>query len=197
MIPYVLIVDDFLPEFVAVRRFIEQGAKFVDQHNPVDGLTYPGICEVDIGSGIGPLVAQRLASIMGSRVALKTLVLRLSLKGAPQPYHAHSDAFMGGQYTAVCYLNYLEQCRGGTQFLRHKRTGIEFVADSGPLHEDLMRDADDPNAWDVVLDIPMQPNRIVIFPSYVIHRAEPAEGFGTDANDGRVVMVAVFDLVRA
>jgi hypothetical protein len=191
MRPYCLIVDDFFPNFEAVRKMVCE-LEYTEQANPDDGLQYPS-SHVFNDPELSEAIGNRLGAILGRRKAnIRLLVARMSKAGAPCPEQAHTDEAIINPpplYTAVIYCNTLEQCRGGTSLLAHAETGRHVG-----IGEQEKRDQNDASKWNMVMQCPMYPNRAAIFPSPIIHRSEPVGGFGSDATDARVVIVALFDL---
>lgn len=182
MKPFALIVDDFYPEFDSLRRWADS-AKFEDQKNPLDGLMYPSCVVLHNDVGIQPL----LENVFGCRILVESLIMRLNLKDSPTTYLAHSDAFMGAQYTMVLYVTRDEFCQGGTTLCIHE-DGLER------WKEDPQRlpDNSDLSKWETLVHCPMKANRAFIFPSEQIHYASP--GFGSGNEDGRIVLVGLFRL---
>jgi hypothetical protein len=172
-----MIIDDFHPEFDALRKLAD-GSEFKDFQSPVDGVFYPGICPID-SLGLGGLLAQA----MGRSVSLNHQFMRLSLAGACPPHWAHHDGAMG-DYSLMLYLNRPEHCQGGTALLRH--------LDGEPSPETWAADTNEPSRWKFLSMCDMQPNRAFIFRANLWHAALPMAGFGKDASDGRLVLTVFF-----
>ncbi len=173
-----MIIDEFLSDFAGWRAWADT-CQFTDQVNPADGVTYPAIFK-DVPT-YGTI--QRLSAIMGRQISLNALFMRLSVLGCPCPHQAHHDAVMG-DFSLMLYMSRAEHCRGGTALLEH--VGGQIDADT--WH----RDTNVVEKWRVLSLCEMQPNRAFIFRSQLWHRAEPVNGFGTDAINGRLVMTAFF-----
>lgn len=190
MIPYALIVDEFLDKetFEKVQHFAVT-ADYERVKNPVDTINYPDVIVMQDDIGIG----ERLSRVMGSMVAIKLLVLRRSMRGTPCPEQAHSDiSIADSTFSAILYLNKEEHCQGGTSLLRHIKSGSQNGHQEG-----WQQDKNKAVAWERMLHARMEPNRLFISPSELIHRSEPIGGFGDTAEDARIVLVCLFDLVRA
>lgn len=187
MIPHSLVIDHFLPDLQGWREWADT-ATYEDVVNPLDGVSYPGICKDVPAYG----TRKRLESVMGSAVRINTIFTRLSLAGVPVPHQAHTDAVMG-QFSLMVYLNRAEHCRGGTSLVRHVN-GM----DRNPLDEEQRmtweRDTNIPEMWKPYSMCNMQPNRAFIFQADLMHRAEPIGGFGDSPENGRLVLTAFFDL---
>lgn len=179
-----VIIDDFLPQEVWERFRAElDSADFSPKVNPADGVSYP-----DILIEIPDDVLSRVREVTGEQAMI---FVRRSLKGTPCPHQAHNDALMG-KWSLMLYLNREEHCRGGTSLVEHKIVGMR----EGPVTElDLLvweRDTNNPKYWNVWHQFDMKPNRAVVFPSCLMHRAEPVGGFGTSNYDGRMVLTGFF-----
>lgn len=193
MKPYALIVDDFFTEFSAVRAVVES-LEYKTVLNPNDGINYPGICELIPSDELFIEAENNISRVMGSKIEIKYSLLRLSTKDVPQPYSIHSDSFMDVTYSALVYLADQEHCQGGLDLLRNKETNEETF--DGPEHLSISKQ-DDESKWDVVIHIPMKANRLILFPSELIHRAVPAGGFGNDIHDGRLVLLIIFRIASS
>ncbi|SFQ82468.1 2OG-Fe(II) oxygenase superfamily protein [Pseudomonas sp. NFPP07] len=184
-----LIVDNFLPEFEALREYADC-AEFKNVVNDFDGVTYPLICR-DIPPQIAKSVLTKLSHIVGSEVLNPTMFMRRSPAGIHCPHQVHSDLSMGHK-SLMLYLNREEDCRGGTSFLSHKDTGIGYNPGHPTFVSLVVASQNDPDAWDVRDMAEMRPNRAVIFDAARLHRAEPVGGFGDTPENTRVVLTCFF-----
>lgn len=175
------IYDNFIESYDYFRTFCDT-AKYEDTVNRFDGFTYPGVCM----QAPFEIIQYALVKAIGHANLIHG-ALRLSTQGVKAPYHVHADDFMGGQYTVILYLSRPEHCQGGTSFMRHKATGHLYGKQGG-----WEQDEANPEAWEVDSYCPMRSNRAVIFDSRLLHRADPMDGFGHDATNGRLVFVGVF-----
>lgn len=173
-----LIVDDWLYDFNGWRSWADT-LKYEDAVNPADGVVYPGIYRNIPTWG----THQRLAAFFG-QVRINAIFLRLSLEGVTVPHQAHNDALMG-KYSLMVYMNRAEHCRGGTSLIEHVDGDVDQTK--------WERDTNIPHQWRVKSLCEMQPNRAFIFRADLMHRAEPIDGFGSDATNGRLVLTAFFD----
>lgn len=149
--------------------------------NPGDGVEYPDI-STDIPETYQMVIVDLLEELTGLSITGYTMFFRLMTKNTPTPPHqAHHDAIMG-QYTAIMYINPGE---GGTSILEHK--------DGAVSDEVVMRDTNNYSAWKIKHMIRIKPNRMVVYNSDLIHRAEPVDGFGSSPDDGRLVLTVFFN----
>jgi hypothetical protein len=110
-------------------------------------------------------------------------------------------------YSGILYLSRPEDCAkpdaGGTDFFRHRRTGLEAVPhdpariaasgynDVNGLIEDVVnRDTTIPAKWEQVMRVPARFNRLLLFSPWQFHNAAP--GFGKTSEDARLVMLLFF-----
>lgn len=186
-----IVVDDFLEDFESFREHCDS-LDYAGAINPADGVLYPGI-SLDIPAEVRREVVQQIERQLGVKIIARLMFLRLSPEGTPAPHQAHTDT-RHSRYGLMLYLNRMEDCIGGTSFVRHKATGMV----SDPINEKQLeawtRDHSRPLAWDVVDMCQMFPNRGCIFTADRMHRSEPVGGFGNDSTDGRLVLVCFFDL---
>ena len=85
----------------------------------------------------------------------------------------------------MCYLNFDEDCTGGTAFYRHKPTGTEIVKtldqfkdiykidkeyyDSNGYPDFYVGNGD--NQWELIGKVNMKFNRMVLYPENIFHSA--------------------------
>ena len=106
-------------------------------------------------------------------------------------------------WSGILYLSRPEDCRGGTEFFRHKRTGTDRVPmDERTLretgystyeelqHDILDKDALDRSKWEHTMTVPMRFNRLVLLQPQYWHTAGP--GFGDTLENGRLIYLMFF-----
>lgn len=106
-------------------------------------------------------------------------------------------------WSGILYLSRPEDCRGGTDFFRHRRTGTERApldpreaqamgyASMEQAHRDIIeRDSNDDDAWELTMRVPMRFNRLVLLRPWLWHTA--GEGFGDSLENGRLVYLMFF-----
>jgi hypothetical protein len=176
------VLDNFFPDFEQEREKVwEQG--FGGMVNPVDGVLYP-----DISTEIPDSWMEALNDVF--RPKDETVFFRLTTKNSGEaPHQAHNDITMG-DWTAIAYINKGEY---GTSILEHKEA--DFAGgDPDEQLEVWKRDTNTYAAWKILGVIPAVPNRLVFYPSELMHRAEPVGGFGSNARDGRLVLTMFFNM---
>lgn len=106
-------------------------------------------------------------------------------------------------WSGILYLSRPEDCRGGTDFFRHRRTGTEraplderelqamgFETMEQMHREIIERDSSDDSQWERTMQVPMRFNRLVLLRPWLWHTA--GEGFGDSLENGRLVYLMFF-----
>ena len=202
MLPSLTIIDDFLSDPWAARR----AALALRYALPGTGGNYPGrdstsALEVD---GINAAVSRHIGIDLAGAEGTEHGHCRLTLKSDKGRSGVHVDPAF---YSGILYLSRPEDCvkpgAGGTDFFRHKRTGLERVPTNGAELaatgydnlDDLVgtvvnKDTMHPAKWERVMRVPIRFNRLLLFSPWQFHNSAP--GFGTDPESGRLVMLLFF-----
>ena len=197
MVPAVYIIDDFLRDAEALR------ARAL-------GLTYAGKGNYPGRDSLERLPIEGLDELISS-------IMRQKFRGqwAEEFSHAKcritlaSDDGVPGVHvdpshlSAILYLSRPEDCRGGTDFFRHVRTGTDRVPmrpeelsalgyDSyGEMHRDIViKDGHDRSKWEQTMTVPMRFNRLVLLQPHYWHTS--GAGFGDNVESGRLVYLMFF-----
>ncbi len=198
MLPSLLILDDFLSDPLTARR----AALALDYDASFKRGNYPGHISTT------PLAIQGLDARISD-------IIRAPVEPAPGTSHNHCRITLKGDkgrsgvhidpafYSGILYLSLPEHCKGGTEFFRHKRTGLERVpndpvevtkagyADINGLIEDVVnRDTMNKAKWERTMLIPMRFNRLILFSPWLFHNSGAA--FGTSPENGRLVHLMFF-----
>lgn len=127
---------------------------------------------------------------------------RCTNKEARQRAYIHSDRD-SGHHTAVVYLSDHDD-RYGTAFYRHRKTGwiempsvadLQRVGRYDQMCADMVNRSDE--VWEEMDFVCGRKNRAVIFDAPLFHSRIPIDGFGHDADSGRLVWVCHFHHVDA
>ena len=196
--PSLIIIDDFL-----ANPDVARAAALRLTYDPaLKQGNYPGI------------LSDRPLSIPGLEERVSALA-GLPLVPAPGTNHGQCRVTMKGDrgltgvhidpaaYSGILYLSKPEDCAGGTDFFRHKRTGLDRVphdmagiraagySDINRLIEEVVnQDSNRAGRWEKLFTIPMRYNRLLLFSPWLFHDA--ARGFGTTPETARLVMLMFF-----
>ncbi|MEL6687895.1 MAG: DUF6445 family protein [Pseudomonadota bacterium] len=198
MRPNFMIIDDFLSNPYDVRR----QALALNYDPALKKGNYPG------------LISSAPLNVEATERSVSKL-LGTPLTAAPGTSHGHCRLTLSGNkgksgvhidpcfYSGILYLSLPEHCRGGTDFFRHKRTGLESVpmnelnlvksgySDPNHLIEDVVnKDTLRPSQWERTMRAPMRFNRLILFSPWMFHNAAPA--FGKTPETGRLVCLLFF-----
>ena len=192
-----IVVDDFLPDAGAFREaalrltYPEQDGAFPGR-NSLERLEIDGLPDY-----VSQLTGERLRPMSPPGSYAKC---RITLAADVGRGRVHVDP---GYWSGVLYLSRPEDCQGGTDFFRHRRTRTERrpmtaeeVAALGyPSYEDahrdiIERDGLDESAWETTMSVPMRFNRLVLLRPWLWHTA--GVGFGDRAENGRLVYLMFF-----
>lgn len=202
MLPSLLIVDDFLKDPWAARR-----AALALEYDPArQHGNFPGLnssTPLDT-RGVDEAVSRLLGLTLGPAPGTQHGACRLTRKADKGRSGVHIDP---AAYSGILYLSHPEDCAkpgaGGTDFFRHRRTGLEAVpqdpakiaasgySDINTLIEDVVnKDTTLPAKWERTLRVPARFNRLLLFSPWQFHNAAP--GFGSTPEDARLVMLLFF-----
>lgn len=202
MLPSLIIVDDFLKDPWAARRAaLQLEYDPAKQHGNFPGLNSATPLDT---SALDGAVSRLLGARLGPAPGTQHGHCRLTRKADKGRSGVHVDP---AAYSGILYLSRPEDCAaphaGGTDFFRHRRTGLETVpqdpariaasgyADADALIADVVnKDTAIPAKWERVLRVPARFNRLLLFSPWHFHNAAP--GFGTTPEDARLVMLLFF-----
>ncbi|RUO18133.1 DUF6445 family protein [Aliidiomarina haloalkalitolerans] len=197
-----IVVDDFFSNAKALREAAlklnyPQVQGPYPGRNSVERINLEGLTE-EVSRIVGePLIAMDKDQAHGKcRIALETDVGKAKV---------HVDA---SHWSGILYLSNPEDCRGGTEFFRHKETDTErapyndqeamqrFGAASAKewVADLLNRDSVDDSKWDMTMRVPMRFNRLILLRPWLWHTA--GESFGTTMENGRLVYLMFFRSAR-
>lgn len=189
-----LVKDDFTEEAKDIRDSVIKDG-FKEEVGP-DGFTYTGISKIEV-----PNLVNKVGDMVDD-FEMKMSFFRLNLKGEMPHSFVHSDEICA-DWAGLLYLNPEEQSKGGTAFWKHKimrwdkLPSDETVDDLGLTQEEfgtkLNEDWKNQDMWEMSGFMGMKFNRFLIYPTKMFHSRYPHEGFGDNADNGRLVWVCFFN----
>lgn len=193
-----VVIDNVMDNALDLR----EAAMMLDFPPSPEGVLYPGrnssqqINLEGFQQQIEQVLGERLVPAGGDSYSR----FRLALKDDEGRGGVHVDAC---HWTCVYYLTPDELCQGGTDFYRHKASGLEHaphtpqdLARAGAasysdyVNKKAFPDTKNPEAWEHVMHVPMRFNRMILFRPWFFHDAGP--GFGTNIRDGRLVYLQFY-----
>lgn len=193
----IMVIDDFLDNAAELRQAALR-LTYPDLPGPFPGrnslerLSIEGLTEA-----VSDLTGERLRPLDPPQSHCKC---RISLAGDDRRGRVHTDP---GYWSGILYLSRPEDCRGGTEFFRHIRTGTErapldeeelsamgFSSRAEMQEQIIDRDGGDESRWETVMTVPMRFNRLVLLRPWLWHTAGP--GFGDRPENGRLVYLMFF-----
>lgn len=197
MVPHVFVIDDFLRNAERVRaealtlNYCDTG--HFPGFNSREKLNIEGLDQI-----VSMLVREPVRAMWGEDTSHARC--RLSLARDDRPGRIHIDQ---SHWSGILYLTRDEDCQGGTEFFRHKRTRTDRVPmDSESLnrigystyedlqHDILDKDALDRSKWEQTMTVPMRFNRLVLLQPHYWHTS--GQSFGDSAENGRLVYLMFF-----
>jgi hypothetical protein len=197
MVPHLFVIDDFLRNPEEVRAQALSMDYEIPGHYPgmnsVQKLRIEGLDQV-----ISALVREPVRAPWTKNFSHGSC--RVTFASDNQEARIHIDE---SHWSGILYLSRPEDCQGGTEFFRHKRTNTDRVPmDEATLkaagyssyeelqHDILDKDALDRSKWEHTMTVPMRFNRLVLLQPHYWHTAGP--GFGDSLENGRLIYVMFF-----
>ncbi len=198
MRPSFMIIDDFIADPLAARR---AALKLAFDPAFKQG-NYPGLLSTQPLPipGLDETVGRLIGHAVKPQAGTSHQHCRLTLAREKGASGVHIDPCF---YSGILYLSLPEHCRGGTDFFRHRPTGLERVpvdmagamkagfSDPNALIEDVVnKDTLKPARWEKTFTAPMRFNRLILFSPWLFHNSAP--GFGDTPENGRLVHLMFF-----
>ena len=192
-----IVVDDFLDNAHTLREAALQ-LTYPQQRGPYPGRnSHERINLQGLDSAVSRLVGEPLRALCEGQAHGK---FRIALASDVGKSKVHVDP---SHWSGILYLSRDDDCRGGTDFFRHKATRTERAPfDDGEarahgygsakqmVDEILERDGLDDSAWESTMQVPMRFNRLVLLRPWLWHTA--GENFGTCPENARLVYLMFF-----
>ncbi|MEO9079050.1 MAG: DUF6445 family protein [Rhodanobacter sp.] len=198
-----IVVDDFLENADELRSAALR-MTYPPQKGPYPGRNSQERIEVTgLVQQVSQLVAEPLKLITPLQSHAKC---RIALAGDQGFAKVHID--QGTYWSGILYLSRPEDCVGGTEFFRHRRTNSDHApidpaertrlgyASDEEMHRDIIeKDTSDDSKWELTMRVPMRFNRLVLLRPWLWHTAGPS--FGDSMENGRLVYLMFFASARS
>lgn len=197
----IIIVDDFIDNANGLREAALR-LTYPDQEGPFPGrnslerITIGGLHEQ-----VSHLVGEPVKPLSPPQSHSKCRITLAADRGRGK---VHIDP---GYWSGILYLSRPEDCRGGTEFFRHRATGSDRApieqqelarmgfASYEEMHRQIIeKDSVDDSKWERTMDVPMRFNRLVLLRPWLWHTAGP--GFGDSVENGRLIYLMFFQSAR-
>jgi hypothetical protein len=194
-----IIVDDFLGNAHELRdaalrlTYPEQDGAFPGR-NSLERIDVGGLAQQ-----VSMLVGEPLKAISPPQSHAKFRITLAQDKGRAR---VHIDS--GAHWSGILYLSRPEDCHGGTEFFRHRRTNTDRApinaaeraalgyASNQEMYRDIIeQDSNDDSKWEMTMRAPMRFNRLVLLRPWLWHTA--GEAFGDSMENGRLVYLMFFE----
>ena len=197
----ILIIDDFLPDPDAFREIAgRMDFEYTDELSNFPGRNSTQRLNVpEIDTSICDILDEKLQPMQGSSHGKFRLTLGHDIGKAK----VHLD---NSQWSGILYLTPDHLSGGGTEFFKHKSTGL----DSTLLSKETMKlqgwnsqeianqeinrivkeDSNDDDKWEHIMQVPMKYNRLLLMRPWLWHTAGP--GFGDSFDTGRLVFLLFY-----
>jgi hypothetical protein len=180
-----LVVDDFYSDFDKARAAALDCAFTPRGENAFSYRTAPA------PEWLEQEAITRIAGVLGESCRDELLANHLHMSSAMDwKVNLHRGArihFDEARWAGVAYLNTAEQCRGGTSFYAHRRTGVRHFSQlqGSPDAQSVLADGGDIDKWDELITIAMVPNRFILFDPRQFHQAQ--HYFGNSKSTARLI----------
>ena len=195
-----IIVDDF---FDNARGLREAALRLT--YPPQQGM-FPGrnsIERIDI-EGLTEECSRLVGEPLEALTSQSHAKCRITLASDVGAAKVHVDP---SHWSGILYLSRPEDCRGGTEFFRHRATNSDRApyddaearamghASAKQMVADILaRDGTDDAKWEMTMRVPMRFNRLVLLRPWLWHTA--GENFGDSLENGRLVYLLFFASAR-
>ena len=196
-----MVVDDFIDNAQGLREAALR-LTYPDRQGAFPGRN--SLERIDIGGledEVSRLVGEPLRPISPRESHAKCRITLAADKGRGR---VHIDQ---SHWSGILYLSRPEDCRGGTEFFRHRATGSDrapidaeglkamgFTSYDEMQREIVQKGTADDSQWEKAMDVPMRFNRLVLLRPWLWHTAGP--GFGDSLENGRLVYLMFFASAR-
>ena len=192
-----IVVDDFLQNARDLREAALR-LTYPDLQGAFPGRNSLERIEID---GLVPQVSHLVGEPLTLMSPLQSHAkCRITLAADKGRARVHIDP---SYWSGILYLSRPEDCRGGTEFFRHRPTDSDRApidhaelaargyASMEEMHREIIeKDSLDDSKWEPTMQVPMRFNRLVLLRPWLWHTA--GEAFGDRLENGRLVYLMFF-----
>ena len=192
-----IVVDDFLQNARDLREAALR-LTYPDLQGAFPGRNSLERIEID---GLVPQVSHLVGEPLTLMSPLQSHAkCRITLAADKGRARVHIDP---SYWSGILYLSRPEDCRGGTEFFRHRPTDSDRApidhaelaargyASMEEMHREIIeKDSLDDSKWEPTMQVPMRFNRLVLLRPWLWHTAGAA--FGDRLENGRLVYLMFF-----
>jgi len=197
----IIVIDNFLND----PEYFRSTAREMDYPILKEQSNFPGrnsfqrLEAPDVDNAIANIVGESLVPL----TQLSHNKFRLTLKNDEGKAKVHLD---NSQWSAILYLSKEGSHQSGTDFYRHRDTGLDSALlsqsdfkklgwdDSETANQEinkiLEKDTNDSSKWEHIMRVPMKYNRLLLMRPWLWHTAGP--GFGNSFENGRLVYLLFY-----
>ena len=190
------ILDDFFPEYEAIRAFAL--THDFDQAPEYDGHTYPGFAPVK-DPRFGEYLAGLLSEVTGCRVGIRMACFTAGRESFETVQWIHADTLCSS-HAGVVYL--FDRPGFGTAFWRHRELGEDSLTTASreclnaeALAARLQHDGQTDAAWQRTDYADSRKNRLIFYPADRFHSRYPQQAFGDAPDNCRLTLAIFFDIL--
>lgn len=188
-----IVADDFLDKPMQLREaalkldYPEDSDSAYPGRNSTQRINVNGLTEQ-----VGRMVGESLVPLAPQEAHGR---FRITLAGDRGQAGVHIDR---AHWSGILYLSRDGDCRGGTEFFRHKRTGTDrapyklgeaealgYPSAKAAIDDILDHDSLAMDKWEMSMRVPMRFNRLVLLRPWYWHTA--GQAFGDTLENGRLV----------
>ena len=196
-----VIVDDFFDSAVQLREAALR-LDYPDVQGKFPGRNSQQRLQLEgLDQEVSRLVGEPLVSMPPPQAHGK---FRIATAGDVGSAKVHVDT---AHWSGILYLSRPEDCRGGTEFFRHRATNSDrgqvsdeeaqaqgYAGARQMISDILERDTMNDDAWELTMRVPMRFNRLVLLRPWLWHTA--GEAFGDSLANGRLIYLMFFASAR-
>ena len=198
----IIIIDSFLNNAEEIReRGLNMDFPVMEEISNFPGRNSLQRLNVD---GMDEMISNIIGSNLKPMTEYSHGKFRLTLANDKGKAKVHLD---NSKWSGILYLSRPEDCKGGTDFYRHKATNTDSTLltkdelttlgwdntdiANREINAIIKNDSNDESKWEHIMQVPMKFNRLLLMRPWLWHTAGP--GFGLGDQDGRLVYLLFYE----